>query len=280
MTPPTPHKPQTWQLHHTDKLHYQATHGAPTLRIKFYHYTPYRQTVHTTNPPKNCTLKTKGLNTYYLYTAQVPTKGTITFERTITITPHPTPPPTDYGHISAIPTDLAKKYRQSHPYWPLDSKPLQHLTDERWFSTDSLQDWLLTIATLIPTIIHTAEPQDKRWGAEKVLQSGIGDCDEFTDLFITLARLRGIPSRRLTGYHIDTTTLTPIPHAWAECYTPTNGWIPIDLALHIIGAHTSSYLIQKIEEFNPDLPDFQIQQQSSYLHVNWERPPPTITPLP
>lgn len=267
----------SWRVHHTDRLIYQAARGAPSIRIKFYHYPPYRQTVQILNPPHDCTLKTKGLNTYFLYTGKVPTKGTLTFDRTIAITPHPTQPPRDYGRISDIPHDLAKKYTQSHPYWPLNSPQIKALAAERWFTTDRLQDWLSDVAKAITAIIHNPEPQDKRWGADAVLNTGIGDCDEYTDLFITLSRQRGIPSRRLTGYLIEGTT--PEPHAWAECLTPTAGWIPIDLAQHTIGSHTIFYLIQKIEEFNPSLHDFQIQQQSAFLHTTWDRPMPMITPL-
>jgi transglutaminase-like putative cysteine protease len=271
--------PTGWLVHHHDKLIFHAHTGAPTLRLKFYHYPPYRQTVQLTQPPPGCTIKTKGLNTYFLYNGHVPPRGTLSFERTIEITPHPTHPPQDYGRISDIPLELANKYKQSHPYWPLNAKTIKELADQRWFHTDSLQEWILTISTIIPTIIHTPEPQDKRWGAEEALRTGIGDCDEFTDLFITLTRLRGIPSRRLTGYHIQPGTTIPEGHAWAEILTPTHGWTPIDLAQHNIGHHTTNYLILKIEEFNPDLHDFEIQHQSTNLHIEWDRPAPTISPL-
>ena len=245
-----------WLVHHTDKLIIKASGGAPTIRLKFYTYPPYRQTITTPQPPHGCSLRTKGLNTYYLYQGHVPTRGTLSLERTIAVTPQPQQPPHDYGTIHDIPTDFSKKYKQSHPYWPTNSKAIQDLAAQHWFSTDDLRHWLLDVSQIIPNIIHQPSPQEKRWGAEAVIQTGIGDCDEFTDLFITLARLRGIPSRRLTGYFIHTNTTTPEPHAWAECYTPTVGWIPVDLAQHNIGHHTHNYLVQKIEEFNPDLRDF------------------------
>ena len=271
--------PRGWLVHHQDRLSFKANAGAPTLRLKFYHYPLYRQQVEIRVPPQGCTLKAKGLNAYFLYVGQVPTRGTLSFERIVAVTPQPSLPPKEYGEISTIPTDVARKYKQSHPYWPLNSKVLQSLASEHWFKTDSLREWLREVSEVIPGIINRPEPQDKRWGAEEVIRTGVGDCDEFTDLFITLARIRGIPSRRLTGYFIPNNSLIPEGHAWAECLAPTAGWIPVDLAQHNIGVHSSNYIIQKIEEFNPALNDFQIQQQSALLHVTWDRPTPTLTPL-
>ncbi|TFG07684.1 transglutaminase domain-containing protein, partial [Candidatus Thorarchaeota archaeon] len=116
-------------------------------------------------------------------------------------------------------------------------------------------------------------------GAEKALRTGSGDCDEFTDLFITLARMRGVPCRRLTGYFIHLSNNQTEPHAWAELLSPISGWIPIDIALRNIGSHTINYIIGKIEEFTPFLFDYQILKQTSAIHYHWERPMPLVTPL-
>jgi hypothetical protein len=127
--------------------------------------------------------------------------------------------------------------------------------------------------------IKHPEKQEKRLGVDQALRTGSGDCDEFTDLFITLARIRGIPSRRLTGYFIHQTNADPEPHAWAEILSPSIGWTPIDIALHNIGNHTIHYVIDKIEEFSPLPFDYQILQQTSAVHYHWERPDPSITAL-
>jgi hypothetical protein len=39
-----------------------------------------------------------------------------------------------------------------------------------------------------------------------------------------------------------------------------------------------SYVIEKIEEFNPDLPDYQVRQTPA-VNYHWERPSPEVTPL-
>ncbi len=65
-------------------------------------------------------------------------------------------------------------------------------------------------------------------------------CTDFSDLFVALARAKGIPSRGLVGYaYTDNTTLRPtkieglvdttILHAWPEYYDKASGqWVQVD----------------------------------------------------
>jgi hypothetical protein len=269
-----------WHIHHHELLFIKASSGAPTIRLKFFHYPSYRQIVQINQPPADCKLKTKKNNTYFLFQQKVHTKGMITLERIISVFPEVTfiPPNESWGRISEIPWLLQRKYKQSYSYWPVDSKAIQDISEQRWFVTDELYIWVLeAYRTITQTITHP-EKQEKRLGADQAILSGKGDCDEFTDLFVTLARMRGIPCRRLTGYFISEKK-EPEPHAWGEILSPTKGWIPIDIALRNIGHHSLNYVIGKIEEFTPSLLDYQVQKQSALVHYRWERPLPLITPL-
>ena len=269
-----------WRIHHHELLFISANAGAPTIRLKFFHYPSYRQTIHIDQPPADCKLKIKKNNTYFLFQHKVHTKGMISLDRIISVYPEPTiiSPTESWGKISELPRLLQHKYKQSYAYWPVDSEAIQNVASQRWFATDDLTAWTLEASRTITRTITHPEKQDKRLGADQAFLSGRGDCDEFTDLFITLARLRGIPCRRLTGYHIVDPN-EPVPHAWGELLSPTKGWIPIDIALRNIGHHTINYVIGKIEEFTPSLQDYQIQKQSSLVHYRWERPLPQMTPL-
>jgi len=273
--------PRGWQLHHQEQLFIHANSGAPSIRLKFYHYPSYRQTVILNQPPVDCKLKHKRDNTFFLFQQKVRTKATISLERIISIYPNPSTvsPHTTWGRISDVPRALQRKYRQSFPYWPVDSEAIQDISQETWFSTDDLLTWVSAAYNYITMKIKHPEKQEKRLGADQALRTGTGDCDEFTDLFITLARIRGLPCRRLTGYFIHQTNNEAEPHAWAELFSQTIGWIPIDVALRNIGKHTINYVIRKIEEFNPVLLDFQILKQTSSVHYHWERPDPLITPI-
>lgn len=277
----TQSQPRGWQLHHHEQLFLRASTGAPTIRLKFYHYPSYRQTVILNHPPAHCKLKTKRDNRYFLFQQKVRTKATIPLERIVSIYPTPSTisPHTSWGRISDIPRALQRKYRQSFTYWPVDAPAIQDISQESWFSNDNLTAWVHAAHTYITMKIHHPEKQDRRLGADQALRIGTGDCDEFTDLFITLARIRGIPCRRITGYFIHQTNNEAEPHAWSELQSPMLGWIPIDIALHNLGRHTINYVIGKIEEFIPLLVDYQLMKQTTAVHIHWERPAPLVTPL-
>lgn len=274
-------EPRGWQLHHREQLFFRANKGAPMIRLKFFHYPPYRQMVRINQPPAGCKLRTKRDNTFYLFQQKVRTKGTITLERIISVYPEPSTIPlqASWGRISDIPWLLQRKYTQNFPYWPTHSQALQTITQEHWFATDDLKTWFKEANNHITLNIKYPEKQDRRLGADQALRTHTGDCDEFTDLFVTLARMRGIPCRRLTGYFIHPSTYEAEPHAWAEMLSSTQGWVPIDIALRTIGRHTINYVIRKIEEFNPALIDYQILKQTPALHHHWELPPPQVTAL-
>ena len=251
------------------------------IRLKFFHYPSYRQTVILNHPPQDCRLKTKRDNTFFLFQQKVRTKGNISLERIISVYPQPSTVPADkkWGRISNNPWLLQRNYNQNFSYWPLNSSAAQDISQEHWFSTDDLSTWVREVSRYIIMRIRYPEKQDKRLGADQALLTGSGDCDEFTDLFITLARIRGVPCRRLTGYFIHQQTTTAEPHAWGEFLSPALGWIPVDIALRNIGNHTVNYVISKIEEFTPFLADYQILRQTTAVHYHWELPLPTITPL-
>lgn len=61
-----------------------------------------------------------------------------------------------------------------------------------------------------------------------VLDNGHGDCGQVTLLFMTLARIAGIPVRWQSGL-----TVTPGDdnmHDWAEVYFEGYGWVPLDMS--------------------------------------------------
>jgi hypothetical protein len=61
---------------------------------------------------------------------------------------------------------------------------------------------------------------------------------EFTDVFVTMARIAGIPAREVDGYAYTSDTAnhpiyypglgSDILHAWAEIYLPGSGWVMVD----------------------------------------------------
>ena len=68
------------------------------------------------------------------------------------------------------------------------------------------------------------------YSAKSVLESGRGVCDEFSNLFIALARSVGLPARYVVGsVYTNIPTINDFQyHAWAEVWLPDFGWVPFD----------------------------------------------------
>lgn len=63
-------------------------------------------------------------------------------------------------------------------------------------------------------------------GAKALVETGVGECGDYSALFCALCRAVGIPARPVVGYWaisgIEQT------HVWAEFYVEPFGWIPVD----------------------------------------------------
>jgi transglutaminase-like putative cysteine protease len=66
--------------------------------------------------------------------------------------------------------------------------------------------------------------------AAVALASGVGGCQDHAHVFVTAARLLGVPARYVGGYHSANGSRQPggVGHAWAEAHHPDLGWIGFD----------------------------------------------------
>jgi hypothetical protein len=73
-----------------------------------------------------------------------------------------------------------------------------------------------------PTHVHTT--------VNEVLQLGRGVCQDYTHLFLTIARLNRIPCRYVSGYLNQGGDLvgSAVMHAWVEAFLPNQGWFGFD----------------------------------------------------
>ncbi|MDO8056942.1 MAG: transglutaminase family protein [Candidatus Hermodarchaeota archaeon] len=113
---------------------------------------------------------------------------------------------------------------------------------------------------------------------EEVIVSQIGDCDDQSNLLITLLRIYGIPSYLATGHWFQEGARTngfiwgslaedaylyvdwknSIGHGWAMVFVPPWGWLPFDLTTNGIGAHPSKTYYESLYASN--LPFVQLWQ--------------------
>ena len=65
--------------------------------------------------------------------------------------------------------------------------------------------------------------------AEEALSTGRGVCQDHAQIFLSVARLAGLPARYVSGYLLtDSAVGYDASHAWAEVFLDTLGWIGFD----------------------------------------------------
>ncbi len=104
-------------------------------------------------------------------------------------------------------------------------------------SLDSVKDIYGFVVNELSYSFDKISKDNRRLGASEVLKRpSLAVCTEFTDLFIGLAREKGIYAREIEGYGYSTkqsirplSLVTDVLHAWPEFYEPAqNIWIQVD----------------------------------------------------
>ncbi|MCL4392875.1 transglutaminase domain-containing protein [Patescibacteria group bacterium] len=132
-----------------------------------------------------------------------------------------------------------KIYTSAQPYWQVAS-PFIHNLAEKIIASDtttlekaqSIQNYVAGHLTYNDKAILDSSRQ--RLGAIKALEEPTNAiCQEYTDVFVALARSVGIPTRMIAGYgdppNVNVNPLPPnILHAWVQFYDPSYGWVNAD----------------------------------------------------
>lgn len=131
---------------------------------------------------------------------------------------------TSLPEVYEIPDDL-KVYLKSAENIQSDDHGIQMLAES--LTNESRTDFeriAVLAAWVYDSIAYNKsmgqESEDAKW----VLENRVGTCDEFSTLFIALARSVGIPARFVAGYHYGNGRWEE--HAFAEVYL--GRWVPVD----------------------------------------------------
>lgn len=87
-------------------------------------------------------------------------------------------------------------------------------------------------------VFHTMryDKSGNGWGHGDTLwacDSKRGNCTDFHSLFISMARSQHIPARFAIGFQLPTDSHSgdvPGYHCWADFYSESSGWIPVDIS--------------------------------------------------
>jgi len=120
-------------------------------------------------------------------------------------------------------------YTSSEPYEESGSPEIQEKSEE-FPSGNSHFDAALEVYDFVRSYLEYSGYNPQSSGALEALFSGKGDCTEFADLFVALARAKGIPSRFVEGftYNPGSQGRGDLTHDWAEIMLPGEIWLPVD----------------------------------------------------
>ncbi len=175
------------------------------------------------------------------------------------ISPKVVLPPTsrDFGALDDVSFFTKRKYcRPLHPFWTADSPEISRYVRSIIGEIRDVYEIFRRFFSFLDGFIFRENLRTRR-GALKTLEARYGDCDEFSDLFITFCRAVGIPARRLTGLFARPNN--PTNHAWAEALAPKIGWLPFDPALRFFACSTPLHIPRKLEATNCEISDFNLR---------------------
>jgi hypothetical protein len=126
-----------------------------------------------------------------------------------------------------------KKYLEPDRYWETSHQSIKDVAG-KLDSAEAIYDYVVKTLTYDYAKINT---DNTRLGARDALtKNSNAVCLEFTDLFVALARSKGIPARAIEGYaYTENDRLRPLSlvqdvlHAWPEYYDDTRkAWVMVD----------------------------------------------------
>jgi hypothetical protein len=119
----------------------------------------------------------------------------------------------------------AKDLTAATPFWPVDD-PRIVAAARKITAGKTTHDAKATaiLETLSPgRNLKYSGQAGSRWGTLKVMEQKFGQCWDFSDCFVTLARAAGVPSRQVAGWFYGSSG-----HVWAEYYREGEGWQQVD----------------------------------------------------
>jgi transglutaminase-like putative cysteine protease len=169
-----------------------------------------------------------GTEMYYWHLANTPGWGkSQDFRYRFTFTAYETRTAIDPAAVKKYNT-LSMEYRlytKAEPYVESDDPQILALADR--VGGNETNPYLLARKFYDYVVANTRyQPVDGLIGAKALLDNGVGECGDYSALFIALARAKKIPARSVVGFW----AISGIDqmHVWAEFYLEGVGWIPAD----------------------------------------------------
>jgi hypothetical protein len=177
--------------------------------------------------------------------------------------------------INLYPTSYQSKYdkyTQEEEYINLDSN-IRSLADDIFKDQTDLFTAIHEAAQWVENNIEyrrTPETEEKNKRSSWVLQNKYGVCDELTNLFISILRVKKIPTKFISGVVYSSQKQEFENHGWAEVYFPDQGWLPFDLTYQQHGWIDITH-IKLAEAEDSDISSIDYHWKSSDLDIEVSR---------
>lgn len=127
-----------------------------------------------------------------------------------------------------INSDLYTKFTKPEPLIESDNSKIINEAQNLTNGLSNPADMASRIYNYVIMYLHYVEQEEER-GALWALNSSIGDCSEYSYLFVALCRAVGIPARVNAGFAFYPNGQTVQDgHMWAEYYLENYSWVPVD----------------------------------------------------
>ncbi len=128
---------------------------------------------------------------------------------------------------------------------------------------------LATITNLVNWVHDSVKYDESYWdmtkSAEEIFEERHGVCVHYTHLLISMARSLGFETRYVNGYVLANNWQ---PHAWAEIYLPSYGWIAADATYGQVGILDNSHVALAYGEDQLSIHDMLLSRnQNATLEV-------------
>ncbi len=140
------------------------------------------------------------------------------------------------GNLSDYVAANTSQYLKAAEFWEVDSSEIQKVAATLKSENSNVYKLISNIFTFVTDKIDYNEIKrfglNERQGALETLKNGSGVCMEYSDLYITLARAQGIPTRAVFGYGYDPKegSDTQESHQWVASLLPgLNKWLDVDV---------------------------------------------------
>lgn len=128
-------------------------------------------------------------------------------------------------HEAALPAHFLRETSATKPSGAINELALQSKKKTR---LDTLH---LLLSGIHQTVAYDTDATHALTTAAEAFSAKRGVCQDHAHIYITAARILGIPARYVTGYLLVEGDETAVAHhAWAEAYTEDLGWIGFDPA--------------------------------------------------